>query len=551
MARKKTRRSQKKGPSKPNGPKTPPQLPLDIIYNIGLQLIQDPKQRLETLHGPVWLPQDNNKDLRALTYASRATRDLLEPLLYRHVALTKPQQVCSFFVTLVAAPRLRQHVQHFGCFARLNGPQVRKGALPECKKFWQKHHGSQRMSILTAIAGLGFPSLVWAASVWERKKGRFVFNADFRHDAVLELMFACTLFLLTNVQTFVWKDLDGKPIAPLLTYLFDVGVTADLPLMPKLKVLDTWKETLDEQGRAQFFPFRTHIWENLHTLYLNAFDLDNEFTDLAVKGDFKKDLPIKKLYVHCATGSQHLYHPGMYRTGQTVSSDSGLDAVDPDKDKDKFQAFRNLELLEVNFTWFELRAHDGSRALKALLHAVGAPERLNLLGHPLPMKALSTGVVHSRLKYLKVTEVIRNAPSSVQSKDSLIAKLHELWETKDWKRLVPNLCEIDWDHYKFRRTDLEGDDKAVWTLEDEEEWEDEDDEDDDDMYPSIDGLDDDDDIFGYGYDQFNPSLDGLDEEDGLEFGGNPLTMLEALYDGENLEELISHLVMHFPPPGAE
>ncbi|KAJ4323649.1 hypothetical protein N0V84_004257 [Fusarium piperis] len=543
MAGKKTRRSQKKGP------KTPSQLPLDIIYNIGLQLTLDPNQRLDTLHGPVWLPTSHNKDLRTLTYISKATKDLLEPLLYRHVVLMKPQQVCSFFVTIAAAPRLREYVQHFGCVARFNGPQVRKVALPECRAFWQKHHGSHKVSILNVLTALGLPTLVWAASLWERKKDRFVFNADFRHDAVLELLFVSTLFLLKNVQTFVWKDLDARPIAPLLGFLLDAGLTTDLPLMPKLKVLNTWKETRTLDERAQFFIHKTHLWENLHTLYLNSVDLDNEFIDMIIKGDFKKELPVKKLYIHCQPGAQHLNHPGMYNRRQRIASESALDAENPDNDKDKFKAFRNLDYLDILFTWYMPRAQEGSPALKALLHAVGAPERLILVGHPLPMKALSTGVVHSRLKYLKVTEFIGHSPSSVQSKDALIAKLNQLWDAKDWKRLVPNLCEIDWDHYKFRRKDLEGEeDKAVWTLEDEEEWEDEDEDD------YLDHGD----IFGYGFDlgdgfggfdAFGSLDDDDDDGDVTGDGVNPLAILEALHDGQDWEEFVHELAQHFPPGG--
>lgn len=549
----KTRRSRKKPvaaiPAIPQHPPGPLQLPLDIIYNIGLQLTCDPKHSLHTIHGPCSLPTDHNKDLRTLTYTSKAYRDLLEPLLYRHVVLTKPQEVCSFFNTLVAAPRIRQYVQHFGCVARLNGPQIRKEALPECRAIWQKYHGTQRASIIIRLSGLGLSGLAWAATLWERKKDRFVFNADFRHDAALELIFAATVVLLTNVQTFVWKDLDGRPTAPLLTYLFDAAVMTGAQLMPKLKVLNTWKETLAVDERAQFFIHKTHLWENLETLYLNAVDLDNEFTDMVVKGDFKKDLPVKKLYIHCPSGAEHLFNPGMYHPGHPLLSNSALDAENPDNDKSKFMAFSNLEFLEIKFTWLENRAAEGSRALKALLHAVGAPERLSLTGHPLPLKALSTGVIHSRLKYLKVKELIRNAPSSVRSKDTLIARLNDFWDAKDWKRFVPNLCQIDWDHYKFRRTDLEGENKAVWFLEDEEEWEDDEDDDDD--------LDIDD-ILGYGYSEYD-GLDGfedleddIDPDDlALDFGGfpgDPIAALMALQNAaspQEVEALINELALHF------
>ncbi|KAL2677187.1 hypothetical protein Neosp_010955 [[Neocosmospora] mangrovei] len=540
----KTRRSKKKpGAAKPEGPKGPPQLPLDIIYNIGLQLTLDPKNSLPTLHGLCFLPTDHNKDLRALTYASRAHRDLLEPLLYRHVVLMKPQEVCKFFVTIADAPRLRQYVQHFGCVARLNGPQVRKDALPECRAFWQKRHGSQRSGIISLLSGLGLSNLAWAAQLWERRKDRFVFNADFRHDAVLELLFVTTLILLANVQTFIWKDLDGRPVAPLLTYLFDAAHMTGYQLMPKLKLLNTWKETPSLDDRAQYFIYKTHLWENLETLYLNSVDLDNEFTDMVVKGDFKMDLPLKKLYVHCPPGAEHLFNPGMYHPGHTILSNSALDAVDPDNDKSKFSAFRNLELLDIRFTWFETRALEGSPALKSLLHAVGAPERLELIGHPLPMKALSTGVIHSRLKYLRVRELIRNAPSSVRSKDTLIANLNSLWD-KDWKRLVPNLSEIDWDHYKFRRQNLEGEDKAVWTLEDEDQWEDDDmDEYDIDNYLGYTGT-------PYDDNEFDDDLnDGGDYAFGFGSAGfqaDPVSALMALQDaGIPLEVLINELTLHY------
>ncbi|RSL62599.1 hypothetical protein CEP54_005566 [Fusarium duplospermum] len=553
----KTRRSKKKAKTGDSNP--PTHLPLDIIYNIGLQLSLDPSHYLETPQGPCPLPTNHNKDLRALTYISRATRDLLEPLLYRHVALIRPQEVCSFFITLANAPHLRQHIQHFGCVARLNGPQVRKDALPECRALWRKHFGSKRGSILEVITRIGFPNMIFVASVWERKKNRFVFNADFRHDAALEMLFVITLFLLPNVQTFVWKDLDGRPFNALLTYLFDAALMTGVPLMPKLKVLNTWKETLAVNERAQFFMYKTDLWENLETLYLNSVDLDNEFTDMVVKGDFKKNLPVKKLYIHCPSGAEKIWHPGMYHAGQDVLSATAFDADHPDDDKSKFKAFRNLELLDIKFTWFESRALGGSGALRALLHAVGAPERLNLTGHPLPMAALSTGVVHSRLKYLKVKELIRNAPSSVRSRDALIASLNNLWDAKDWKRLVPNLCEIDWDHYKFRRKDLEGEDKAVWTLEDEEEWEDEDDDDDDDAdiddlfsfgYLPYEGLDvfGDDDVEGE-FQDHHFFDDGYGEDD---FHDEvPVSALEALENGYGLEELVNQLALHFhhPPPG--
>ncbi|RSM03021.1 hypothetical protein CEP52_007676 [Fusarium oligoseptatum] len=562
----KTRRSKTK--AKSGDSKPPTHLPLDIIYNIGLQLSLDPSHRLETLHGPCPLPTNHNKDLRALTYSSRATKDLLEPLLYRHVVLMKPQEVCSFFITLAEAPHLRQHVRHFGCVSRLNGPQVRKDALPECRAIWRKNYGSKRGSVLEVITKVGFPNMMFAASVWERKKNRFVFNADFRHDAVLEMLFVITLFLLPNVQTFVWKDLDGRPFNVLLTYLFDAALMMGVPLMPKLKVLNTWKETLAVNERAQFFMYKTNLWENLETLYLNSVDLDNEFTDMVLKGDFKKNLPVKKLYVHCPSGAENLWHPGMYHVGQTMLSETALDSDHPDTDKGKFKAFRNLELLDIKYTWFENRALEGSRALKSLLHAVGAPERLNLIGHPLPMKALSTGVVHSRLKYLKVKELIRNAPSSVRSRDALIASLNDLWDAKDWKRLVPNLCEIDWDHYKFRRKDLEGEDKAVWTLEDEEEWEDEDDDEDDhvdidDMFSFgyFDGFGDDPDEGDF-YDHhfFDDDFHGHDDDDD-DFHGHdhdhdhhhdPVAALAAFENGYGLEELVNQLALHFhpPPPGS-
>ncbi|KAM0433987.1 hypothetical protein ACHAPT_003931 [Fusarium lateritium] len=527
----KTRRSKKKAPEKP---KVPTQLPLDIIYNIGRQLNLEIERGVD-LEPNVTAPIGHNKDLRTLTYLSRSTRDFLEPLLYRHIHLSNSVELCSFFITLASAPRLRQYVQYFGCTAPLVGPTVKKRSLPACRTIWEKHHGSHKSSIINLLDKIGLGRVAWAATLWERKKGRFMFNATFRHDAVFELLFASTLLLLPNVQTFIWKDWDGRPTPGLLTYLLDEATKADLPLMPKLKALNSWKDIDCTDDRPQFFMYRTYLWENLHTLFLNGVDLDNEFTDMLVKGSFKKNIPIKKLYIRCEAGSEKRYGMNAYPPGHSPASVQVFDIDDHDMGKNKFKTFHDLDLLEIKFTWFETRALEGSRALKAFMHAAGAPERLSLIGHPLPMQAFSTGVVHPRLKYLKVVEFMPNAMSYRHSRDSLVLMLNQLWDSKDFKRFVPNLCEIDWDHYKFRRQDLEGEDKAVWALENEDEWEDEDEDDDDG------NVWDEDDLFGFGHGYMDD--DDFDEEAALDD-------LEGFENGFGLEDLVDQLAMHFhPPPG--
>ncbi|KAF4967239.1 hypothetical protein FSARC_5151 [Fusarium sarcochroum] len=476
----------------PSSASTLPALPLDILYNIGLALASDPieeaREYMKSEYDPGQKPRLSA--LRHLTYLSHATKGILEPLLYRHITFTRPEQVTLFFITLIQRSELRQHVQYIASFAELTGTAVRKRQLPACKRLWSSRCPSDKAALLRILDKNGLHGLAWAASLLERTKGRFMFNADFKHDGILELIFASIVFLTPNVTTFIWLDTNTNPKAMLLDLIFQSGIAADLPLMPNLQVLHTEKAAFNDNTQAAFFTPHINLWDNLKKLYLNDMDFDDEFIKILVRGDFKDNRPVKELYVRCVSGGEHPGDMNSFDPHDELPGTQLLSETDPDQDKDKFKAFPNLTLLDVKFAFHEGRALTGSRTLRSFMHAVGAPERILLTGHPMPIKALSTGITHPQLKYLRVKEIIKSAPSKSDSKDNLVAGLNQFWNSKP--ELVPSLCEIDWDGYKFRREDLEGEDKAVWVLKGEEDWEDDSDDDDDD-YDSDDFMDDDDD----------------------------------------------------------
>ncbi|KAF4995198.1 hypothetical protein FGRMN_5336 [Fusarium graminum] len=461
-------------------PSTGPKLPLDVIYNIGLILSEEPHHAVAEYTNSDYNP-DLRPDLRPeyvrdgsplhkLTYLSKATKDLLEPLLYRNLIFLKPQHITHFFITLVKRPEIRQHVQAIYAFADMAGPLTRKLLLPACKKIWSRRCPSDKPALMRLLDGAGLHKLAWSACMLERTKQRFMFSPDFKHDGILELMFAGILFLVPNVTNFVWRDTNTNPKAFILDHVMSETVDGGIPLMPKLTLLSTEKSAFDYSTQAQFFTPHINLWDNLHTLMLNDIDLDVEFVEMLSRGDFKENRPVKRLHITCVKGAENPVSMSSFPPGFELSSTLLLDPEDLEKDNDKFKAFPNLESLHVCFVFHSERVTVGSLTLKAFIHAVGCPAELVLEGHPLPTMTFDTGVTHSKLKYLKVREFRPNSPARVSSKDSLVAGLNTFWQNKS--HLVPNLIAIAWDHYQFSREDLEGEDRAVWELVGEEEWED-------------------------------------------------------------------------------
>jgi hypothetical protein len=461
-------------------PSAVPKLPLDVLYNIGLVLAEGPrgeaKTYVESEYRPSLMPCDTESGsginpLRKFTYLSKATKALLEPLLYRHLILYRPHDVTHFFITLIKRPEIRQHVQGISAFADMTGPLVRKLHLVSCKKIWASRCPSDKPALMRLLDGAGLHKLAWSACMLERTKQRFMFSPDFKHDGILELMFAGILFLTPNITEFHWRDMNTNPKAFLLDYIMGETVDAGIPLMPKLKILNTEKSAFEFSKQAQFFTPHISLWDNLQTLHLNDIDLDVEFIEMLVAGDFKENRPVKELYISCVSGSEVPDSMSSFPPGFVLSSTLLLNQEEPGLDKDKFKAFPNLTLLDIRFVFHDGRHETGSPTLRAFLHAVGCPERIHLEGHPLPIKAFDTGVTHPNLKYLKVREFRLDAPARTAERDILVAGLNSFWQ--DNSNIVPNLCEIDWDHYKFKREDLEGEERAVWGVVGEEEWEDE------------------------------------------------------------------------------
>jgi hypothetical protein len=459
---------------------TVPKLPLDVLYNIGLVLAEGPRDEakayVDSDYRPDLVPEHTVSGtginpLRKFTYLSKATKALLEPLLYRHLILYRPHDVTNFFITLIKRPETRQHVQSISAFPDMTGPLVRKLYLASCKKIWATRCPSDKPALMRLLDGAGLHKLAWSACMLERTKQRFMFSPDFKHDGILELMFAGILFLTPNVTEFHWRDMNTNPKAFILDYIMSEMVDAGVPLMPKLKVLNTEKSAFEFSKQAQFFTPHINLWDNLQTLYLNDVDLDVEFIEMLVAGDFKENRPVKELYISCVSGSETPGSMSSFPPGFVLSSTLLLNQEEPDLDKDKFKAFPNLTLLDICFVFHNERLETGSPTLRAFLHAVGCPERIHLSGHPLPIKSFDTGVIHPNLKYLKVREFRPDAPARTAERDSLVAGLNSFWQNKS--HIVPNLCEIDWDHYKFKREDLEGEERAVWGVVGEEEWEDE------------------------------------------------------------------------------
>ncbi|KAL4722941.1 hypothetical protein ACLX1H_010181 [Fusarium chlamydosporum] len=453
-------------------PSTIPKLPLDIIYNIGLAVAANPLEQaklyVKSEYNPRFKP--NRSTLHRLTYLSRATKDVLEPLLYRHLTFTSPLEVMNAFINLIQRPDIRQHVQYIASFSPLSGPPVRKRDLPLCKKFWSRRCPSDKPAVMRLLDGAGLHKLAWSACMLERTKQRFMFSPDFKHDGILELMFAAILFMSPNVTTFTWRDMNTNPKAFILDRIMSETVEAGIPLMPKLQYLNTEKSAFVEAKQAQFFTPHVNMWDNLQTLHLNDIDLDVEFIEMLVKGDFKENRPVKELYIHCVAGAERSGSLSSFPPGFELSSTELLNPDDPEQDKEKFKAFPNLELLDIRFVYHQDRYENGSRTLKAFLHAIGAPKVLKLEGHRLPQSQLKTGITHDKLTYLKVREHGPD-PGSVQcDSQTLITGLNQWWSNSS--QLTPNLTRIDWDHYRFQREDLSGEDKAVWQMVGEEEWED-------------------------------------------------------------------------------
>ncbi|SCO37507.1 uncharacterized protein FFNC_05692 [Fusarium fujikuroi] len=451
-----------------------PRLPLDILYHIGYLLaaesVVEHEHQIDSNSSCDCCMDKSSTTLYKLTYTSKATRDVLEPLLYRNLILTTPQDVTNTFINLIQRPELRQHVQYILCYADLAGPRVRKFEMPECKKIWSKRCPSDKPALMRLLDGAGLHKLAWSACMLERTKQRFMFSPDFKHDGILELLFASILFLSPNVTSFTWRDCNNNPKAFILDHIMCKAVHDGLPLMPKLQKLSTEKAEFEESKQAQFFTPHINLWENLYSLQLNDIDLDMEFVLMLFNGSFKENRPVRELIVRCVTGSERPESLTSFPPGFELASTMLLGDKNLDNYKDHFKAFPNLNLLDVTFVFHRGRMEEGSLTLKAFLHAVGSPERLCLSGHPLPTSTLDTGVTHSRLKYLKVREFQPNAPAKTTSKDNLIAGLNQFWNKKSM--IVPNLKEIDWDHYTFKREDMEGEDKAVWELVGEEKWED-------------------------------------------------------------------------------
>ncbi|RSL62602.1 hypothetical protein CEP54_005565 [Fusarium duplospermum] len=414
-----------------------PRKPLieDIIYHVGLCFVPEPWETAPTPAEAGDFEMDMYY-LRKLTYLSRATKWLLEPLLYRFILLSKPQDVVHFYIDLIQIPRIREYVRHLACVTHRRSP----GSMSDLRvirilrKILDERIGGRENKLSLMKQGAAWELYVQACSETHKAaQERLGHGLNMRGD--IDYMIRSILLTVTKLKTLVWQLDEYYSHHGRASEILRSAARYDHVLLPDLEVMALHPHPSSgcrQYSHLQDFSWEQGCWKNLRRLVLYDTDFDQDFDEMIFKGlGFEVVVPVEELIVR-------------RREDQDVRRvNSSLDAAISNHgahrpwDEENLAIFKNLKLLDVSFGYFSRRNEEGSAMLETFLHWVGCPERLRLTGHPPPFYALSRGAVHSRLKSIRVKEWMDEEDLE---QDEVRQKVEDWWRSHS--AVVPNLEEF-------------------------------------------------------------------------------------------------------------
>ncbi|KAM0433986.1 hypothetical protein ACHAPT_003930 [Fusarium lateritium] len=414
---------------------SPPRQPLteDGIYHIGFSLLPAPWER-----APSPAEQgdfERNIDcLRRLTYLSRATKRLLEPLLFRFVLLGKPSDVVHFYIDLIQRPHISQYVRHMACVTNRPDPG-NYSDLPcnrMCRRILDERIGGRENFLSLMKQGAAWDTLALACSR-RGKNAEGYFERPLNMRADVDYMIRSILLTMTSLKTLVWRyDEFGTKSFKAHGHL-QLAATLGRAVLPALEVMALDANPL-RGSHIDDFPWGKSCWKNLRRLVLYDDDFDDEFAWLIFRDAFKGLVPVEELVVRRKEGCVDDPYKNMIIHPISLNPEDRIYLVG---NEELFCIFPDLKLLEISFGYFAPRNRDGSVMLKGFLHWVKAPERIHLTGHPPPFDALATGPVHSRLKSIRVMEW---KDEEELGQDEMRQRVEDWW--RRYSRVVPNLEEF-------------------------------------------------------------------------------------------------------------
>lgn len=415
--------------------KTSPTDPLieDIIYHIGLCLLPEPWEKPPSPAEHDYFERDM-ACLRRLTYLSRATKRLLEPLLYRFVLLATPSEVVHFYIDLVQRPRIREYVRHMACVTNRRPPMdthdLRVNRM--LRVILDERIGGRENKLSLMKQGAAWELYVRASSETGTEKTpeeRLGQMLNVRGD--VDYMIRSILLTTTKLKTLVWTIDEPRMNGRTVNQVLKQAVWAGHPPLPDLEIMAL------KPCRGCFLEdlsWQEGCWKNLRRLVLHDTDFDDDFWGILVTSLGPQGVvPAEEFIVR-------------RREGQAIDQLTMMPGPDGSRSMERLlrahmsdisRTFEKLKLLDISFGYFQPRNETGSPMLEAFLRWAGAPERLRLTGHPPPLKALARGTVHSRLRSIQVKEW-RDEGGLEQ--DGMRQKVEDWWRRNS--AAVPNLEEF-------------------------------------------------------------------------------------------------------------
>ncbi|RSM03022.1 hypothetical protein CEP52_007677 [Fusarium oligoseptatum] len=407
----------------------------DIIYHVGLCFVPEPWEMAPTPTEADYFEMDMYY-LRKLTYLSRATKRLLEPLLFRFVLLSKPQDVVHFYIDLIQIPRIREYVRHLACVTHRRSP----GSMSDLRvnrvlqKILDERIGGRENKLSLMKQGAAWEPFAQACSVTNTTPEQHL-GPGFNMRGNIDYMIRSILLTTTKLKTLVWQLDEFYSKSSRTSEILISAARHDHVLLPDLEVMALNPHPASgcrQYSHLQDFSWERGCWKNLRRLVLYDTDFDVDFEEMIFKGlGFEVVVPVEELIV-------------MRREGQDIRRvNSSLDAVISSHgahrpwDEENLPIFENLKLLDVSFGYFSRRNQEGSAMLETFLRWVGCPERLRLTGHPPPFNALGRGAVHSRLKSIRVKEWMDEEDLE---QGEVRQKVEDWW--RGHSAVVPNLEEF-------------------------------------------------------------------------------------------------------------